>query len=156
MTEVPPGPWRWEQVDPGALERRRRPTSDRDDDHDARRLVGPQGWGLIGADGTPVLLHDGGWGTVDLGADGGFWPAHPIAQLLARAGDIPQLERDLRTADAALTTARRDVDRLAADVAEARSWARLLVDTVGISAFTSLGAPPDWLTAPWTGESPDI
>lgn len=134
MTTVPPSPWRWEQVDPGALERRRHPTSDRDDDHDARRLVGPRGWGLLGADGTPVLLHDGGWGTVDLGPDGGFWPDHPIAQLLARAGDVPELQQQLRTT----------VD----DLTEARVWARLLADSSGIPGSTGLGPPPGWLTAP--------
>ncbi|TFV64604.1 UNVERIFIED_ORG: hypothetical protein E4P37_12575 [Bacillus sp. AZ43] len=149
---MPPPPWRWEQVDPGALERRRRPTSDRDDDHDARRLVGPRGWGLLGADGTPVLLHDGGWGTVDLGPDGGFWPDHPIAQLLARAGDVPRLEQELRTADGALAEARLENERLADDLTEARAWARLLADAFGIPTLTGLGPPPAWLTAPYNGD----
>ncbi|WP_448640887.1 hypothetical protein [Geodermatophilus sp. URMC 63] len=147
--EPPPGPWRWERVTPGALERRRHPVAGRDDDHAARTDAGPRGWGLIGADGRPVLLHDAGWGTVDLGDGLGFRPDHPIAALLARAWEIPQLEAALAHARAGVddveelrALARRQAadlaeaharhEQLTAALREARSWASLLADTFGV------------------------
>ncbi len=164
-TELPPGPWRWEQVDPGTLERRRHPGADRHDDHVARPDVGPRGWGLIGADGQAVLLHDAGWGSIDLGDDLGFRPDHPIAVLLARAWEIPcleaalaELQRDLAEARASRRTAEEVVVRqkalleTATELIEnARRWARSLWDDGPASQEpVVLNEPeiaPAWLTA---------
>ncbi len=163
--EPPPGPWRWEGVGPGALERRRNPVGDRDDDHAARADAGPRGWGLIGADGRAILLHDAGWGSVDLGDDLGFSPDHPIAVLLARAWEIPRLEaalaelrRDLEEVRASLRTAEKVVVRQKALletatelIEEARRWGRSLWDDGPASpepvVLNEPEVAPAWLTA---------
>jgi hypothetical protein len=137
---APPGPWRWTRLDPGAVYDRQTPGRDAESGLDAglRQPAGDRGWGLVDAEGNPILTAAGGWASPELPGGTAFSPEHPVAQLLARAGEIPQLE-------AALAAAQARIDELAAAHAEAVTWSRLLADTFGLPARTGLGPPPGWL-----------
>ncbi|WP_139173766.1 hypothetical protein [Geodermatophilus telluris] len=120
--DVPPGPWRWIRLDPGRVYDRRTPAQDAALGLDAglRQPAGERGWGLIDAGGDAVLSVDGGWGSPELAGGAAFSPDHPVAQLLARASEIPTLDAALAEARTLLTDReelRALVRRQAAEVA---------------------------------------
>lgn len=95
--DEPPGPWRWIRLDPGVLYDRQTPERDADSVLDAglRQPAGDRGWGLVDADGNVLLAAAGGWASPELAGGTAFSPDHPLARLLARAGEIPGLEAAL-------------------------------------------------------------
>ena len=102
---VPPGPWRWIRLDPGRVYDRRTAEQDAALGRDAglRQPAGERGWGLVDAGGDIVLSVDGGWGSPELAGGTAFSPDQPVAQLLARAWEIPALQAALAEARSRLT-----------------------------------------------------
>jgi hypothetical protein len=150
VSDVPPQPWEWRQVDPGELYEREHPEPGEDVVLDAyfRQRVGPKGWALLGADSLPVLIVDSGWGSPDV--IGGI--PGPVAELLARACDIPALEAHTARLGQTAHGAMRAADNLEQQLAEARELARAFYQRSRDPGHHHRGEPrteehlPDWLT----------
>jgi hypothetical protein len=80
VSDIPPGPWRWVRVNPGLLAQPEPPSALSPEIDELVRDGGveEQGWGLVAADGSPVLICESGWGSPELA--GGI--PGPVADLL--------------------------------------------------------------------------
>jgi hypothetical protein len=89
VSDIPPGPWRWVRVNPGLLAQPEPPSALSPEIDELVRDGGveEQGWGLVAADGSPVLICESGWGSPELA--GGI--PGPVADLLARTPELAEL-----------------------------------------------------------------
>lgn len=117
LEQLPPGPWRWEQVVP-----ERHPV--------APGEPGPAGWGLVAADGAWVLTVDSGLGSPDVWPrEFGVDPQSAVARALAMVPDLVAERGDLWVALDEVVDVLRRFDALELPLPEtARDLVRVLAD----------------------------